>query len=131
MSFLYIYLISIPVFIFFDLLWLGLVAKNFYQKRLGYLLGEVNWVVAIIFYLLFLLGMSFFVTVPAIIAGDILKALIMGSAFGCVTYATYDLTNQATIKKWPVSVTIVDMVWGTFLGGAVAVLTFVIYGVFI
>lgn len=127
MNYIWAYLISIPIFVFFDLLWLGFVAKGFYQDKLGYLLGEVNWPAAIIFYLVFLFGVLVFVTMPAIENNNLIKAILMGALFGFVTYATYDLTNQATIKDWPVAVTIIDIIWGTVLGSIVAGATVWIY----
>jgi len=105
------------------MVWLGVVARDFYATRLGHLLGEVNWTAAIIFYLVFLVGLTFFAIYPAAVAGDVGKALLLGALFGFFTYATYDLTNLATLRDWPLSVTLVDMVWGTVLGGSVSALT--------
>ena len=127
MNFLYIYLISIPVFMIVDLLWLGVVARSFYQDKLGHLLGPVNWPAAIVFYLIFLLGLTYFAISPAVESGNLMKAVTLGALFGFFTYATYDLTNQATIKDWPLIVTVVDMIWGVVLGSAVAAATFLIY----
>ena len=126
MNFLYIYLISIPVFMIVDLLWLGVVARSFYQDKLGHLLGSVNWPAAIVFYLIFLLGLTYFAISPAVESGNLMKAVTLGALFGFFTYATYDLTNQATIKDWPLIVTVVDMIWGVVLGSAVAAATFFI-----
>ena len=119
-----------PVFFAIDMVWLGLVARNFYRSQLGDLLGEVQWVPAIMFYLVFLVGLTVFATYPAIEKSSIWYALVYGALFGFFTYATYDLTNLATLRGWPLSVTLVDMVWGTVLGGAVAGLTVVVYGWF-
>lgn len=124
MQFIYIYLLSVPVFMGLDFLWLGFIAKGWYQSSLGYLLGPVNWGAAVAFYLVFLLGLTFFATFPAFNGGSIWYALILGALFGFFTYATYDLTNYATIRDWPLFITLIDMAWGTFLGGAVAGLTF-------
>ena len=104
-----------------DLLWLGVVAKDFYQGKLGPLMGEINWIAAIIFYAVFLSGLTFFATYPAATKGTLATALVLGALFGFFTYATYDLTNLATLRSWPLSVTIVDIIWGAFLGGFVAV----------
>lgn len=120
------YLASIPTFFLIDMLWLGLVARGFYQSQIGYLLGPVNWIVAIIFYLVFLIGLVFFAIQPALTAGVWHKALLLGALFGFFTYATYDLTNLATVKGWPLLVSVVDMAWGTLLGGAVATATYFI-----
>ncbi len=118
-TFFSLYALSIPVFIVLDLVWLGVVAKSFYQSRLGYLLGEVQWTAAIIFYLLFLAGLTFFATLPSL-EGSFVRTALLGGFFGLITYATYDLTNHATIAGWPLSITIVDMLWGAVLGATVA-----------
>ena len=116
-----IYFVAIPIFFIIDLIWLGVVARGFYQKHLGYLMRTpVNWTAAIIFYLLFIIGIVFFAVRPALEVQSPMRALIYGALFGFFTYATYDLTNLATVKDWPVIVTIVDLVWGTVLCGAVA-----------
>lgn len=121
------YLISIPIFIIFDLTWLGLVAKDFYQSRLGHLLSEsVNWPAAIVFYFIFLLGLLVFATIPALEARDLGKAVLWGALFGFFTYATYDLTNWATLREWPALLTFVDMAWGTLLGALVSGATYLI-----
>ena len=125
-QFLTLYLISIPIFILFDLLWLGVVAKSFYQTRLGHLLGEVVWPPAIVFYLVFLVGLTYFATYPALDSG-LLRTALLGALFGFFTYATYDLTNHATLRDWPLAVTLVDIVWGTLLGAGVATLTTLAY----
>jgi len=123
MQSLYLYLISVPIFFAIDMVWLGLVAKNFYVSQIGYIMGPVNWPAAILFYLVFLVGLVIFAIHPAFLAGSVTKALILGALFGFFTYATYDLTNLATLKDWPLLVTIVDMAWGTVLGGAVSAVT--------
>lgn len=97
-----VYLLTAGVFFALDMLWLGLVAKNFYQRHLGHLLSErVNWAAAIIFYLLFIVGIFIFCIVPAAEKGSLGRALLLGALFGFFTYATYDLTNLATLKQWP------------------------------
>ena len=128
--FLTLYIISVPIFFITDMIWLGLVAKNFYQSKLGHLLGEVNWTAAIIFYLVFLVGLTFFATYPAALAGKVDQAVLFGALFGFFTYATYDLTNLATLRDWPLSVSLVDMVWGAVLGGAVAGIGVFVYRLF-
>lgn len=129
-TFLTLYAVSVPVFFAIDMVWLGLVASKFYTSRLGHLMGDINWPAAIIFYLVFLVGLTLFATYPAVVKDSVQYALIWGALFGFFTYATYDLTNLATLRDWPLSVTIVDMVWGTVLGASVAALTVVVYGWF-
>lgn len=118
---LLLYLITLAVFFAIDLVWLGLVAKDFYRRHLGYLMSpKVNWAAALLFYLLFIAGLLVFAVRPAIAAGAPLQALWLGALLGLVCYATYDLTNLATVRDWPLIVTAVDLVWGTVLGGVVA-----------
>ena len=125
--FIKLYCIALPIFLLVDMTWLGFIAKNFYRQQIGGLLKQdVNWIAAIIFYLLFIAGLVFFVIEPAVEKKQWLHALLTGAFFGLVTYATYDLTNLAVAKDWPLLVTIVDLIWGTFLGAAVATLTYVI-----
>lgn len=119
------YLVALFIFLVIDLLWLGLIAKNLYSKQLGHLMSDnVNWIAAIIFYLLFIVGLVFFVIMPAIEKGSWSYALLAGFLFGLISYATYDLTNLATLKDWPISITLIDLMWGTSLGGLVSMITF-------
>ena len=129
-TFLALYGISVPVFFAIDMVWLGFVASNFYKSRLGDLMGPINWPAAIIFYLVFLVGLTYFAIYPAAMKGSVVTALTLGALFGFFTYATYDLTNLATLRDWPLSVSIVDMIWGTVLGGAVAAVTVYVYTFF-
>jgi uncharacterized membrane protein len=126
-TFLILYVISVPVFFIIDMIWLGFIASNFYKSRLGHLMGDINWPAAIIFYLIFLVGLTFFATYPAVAKQSLASALLLGALFGFFTYATYDLTNLATLRDWPLSVVVVDIIWGTVLGAAVALGTYLIY----
>ncbi|MDR4968193.1 MAG: DUF2177 family protein, partial [Acholeplasmataceae bacterium] len=128
LTFLKLYGISFIIFFAIDLFWLGIVAKNLYQRYLGHLLRpDVNWVAAIVFYLLFIGGLVIFVLMPALDQGNIWKAVLLGALFGFITYATYDLTNLATLKDWPIQITIIDLVWGTFLGASTSTISYLIY----
>jgi len=122
-----LYVISVPVFFFIDMLWLGVIAKDFYRTKLGHLMGDINWTAAIIFYLVFLLGLTYFAMYPAVVKGSLTAALTLGALFGFFTYATYDLTNLATLRDWPLSVVMVDILWGTVLGMVVASGTYYLY----
>ena len=122
-----LYALSVPIFFLIDMLWLGVIARDFYQTRLAGLLGDVNWVAAIIFYLIFLVGLTFFAIYPSVEARSLASALILGALFGFFTYATYDLTNLATLNDWPLTVALVDIVWGTVLGASVSAGTYVLY----
>jgi len=127
--FIKLYLIALPVFFAIDMIWLGLVAKNFYKSQIGFLMKpDINWTAAILFYLLFIVGLVLFVIMPAVEKGSWIYALLFGALFGLITYATYDLTNLATLKDWPILVTIVDLAWGATLGALVSVITFFIAG---
>jgi uncharacterized membrane protein len=118
---LWLYLIAFAVFFCIDMVWLGLVAKGFYRRHLGHLLSpKVNWTAAVLFYLLFIIGLLVFIIRPAVLAGAPGRAFLLGALFGLIAYATYDLTNLATVKDWPLLVTVVDLVWGTVLGGSVS-----------
>ena len=122
-----LFFIALPVFFAIDMIWLVLVAKNFYQKQIGFLMKpDINWFAAIIFYLLFIIGLVTFVISPAIVRHSWVHALLLGALFGLITYATYDLTNLATLKDWPLLVTVVDLIWGTVLAAAISVITYII-----
>ena len=120
-----LYFATLLAFFAIDMVWLGWIARTFYREQLGFLLSpDTNWVAAIIFYLLFILGILVFVVLPGL-EDDSLKTTILRAAlFGLVTYATYDLTNLATVKDWPLLVTIVDLAWGTVLSIAVSCVGF-------
>lgn len=123
--FLKLYIIALPVFLAIDMVWLTLVAKNFYAKQIGYLMVKnPNLWAALIFYLIFIAALIVFVISPALDKKMWTQALLAGAFFGLVTYATYDLTNLATVKDWPLLVTIVDLVWGMFVSAAVSVATY-------
>lgn len=126
-SFIKLYLLTIPVFFLIDLLWLGVLAKPFYRKELAGFLGDsFNWQAAILFYLVFIVGILLFSVIPALNKDAWQHALIFGGLFGFFTYATYDLTNLATLPGWPVKVVVIDILWGTILCGSVAVASFFI-----
>jgi uncharacterized membrane protein len=126
-EFLKVYGIAFAAFITIDLVWLGFVANNLYKKYLGFIMRpSPNWPVAIIFYLLYLAGVVFFVINPALEKQSWKYALFAGMFFGLITYATYDLTNLATLKDWPPLITVIDLIWGTTLGGLVSVVTYII-----
>lgn len=127
-----LYLIALPVFLIIDAIWLGFIARNLYQEQIGFLMkSDVNWIATISFYLLFILGLVVFVVSPALQAGQWSRALLLGILFGLVTYATYDLTNLATIEGWPLTVTIIDLVWGMFIASSVSTITYFLANNFI
>lgn len=119
--YLKLYVFTFLGFLAIDIVWLAVVARGFYRDKLGFLLSDqVNWWAAIAFYLLFVAGLLVFVVVPALETSSLRRALLLGAFFGLVTYATYDLTNHATVKNWPWIVTVVDLAWGTVLAASVS-----------
>lgn len=110
----------VPLMAVLDLVWLGVVMKDFYRAHLGHLMGEVVWLPAIIFYFLYTAGLAYFAVLPAHESSSLLKAVLLGAALGLFAYGTYDLTNHATLKDWPIIVTVLDMVWGAVISGVVA-----------
>jgi uncharacterized membrane protein len=126
-AFLKTYGIAFVVFTVIDLVWLGFIANNLYKKYLGFIMRpSPNWAVAIVFYLVYLAGVVFFVINPALAKQSWKYALFAGMFFGFITYATYDLTNLATLKDWPPLITVIDLIWGTTLGGLVSVITYLV-----
>lgn len=116
MGIIKIYLVTFVIFFAIDLVWLGAIAKNLYKQHLGFIMAEnVNWAAAIGFYMLFIAGLIFFALNPAIEKDSLSYAVLVGGFFGLITYATYDMTNLATLKDWPVFITVIDIIWGTVL----------------
>jgi len=124
------YIIAFIAFIVIDGIWLLFISKNLYQSEIGHLMADkAKLIPAIIFYLIFLVGLVYFVINPAIVSKDIVKLLFSAALFGLITYATYDLTNLATLKNWPIKITIIDLIWGTSLSTLVSYITYIIYRV--
>ena len=120
-----LYGLTVPLFFVIDIIWLGVVAKSFYQKNLKYILSpNVNWTAAIIFYLIYIAGILIFAVLPAVAKDSLRHAAVWGALFGFFTYATYDLTNLALLKDWPIVIVVVDILWGVVLCSAVATLSF-------
>ena len=125
--FMKLYVLTVPVFFAIDIVWLGVIARGFYRRQLGFILSpDVNWVAAVTFYLIYIAGIIFFAVRPALASGRLSEAALIGGLFGFFTYATYDLTNMATIKDWPLKIVVVDILWGTCLCALVAGLSFLI-----
>ncbi|MBN1975407.1 MAG: DUF2177 family protein [Sedimentisphaerales bacterium] len=121
------YIVSVPVFFIVDMIWLGVIAKGFYRKALEPLMTpDINWIAAIIFYLLFLVGVLIFALLPGIERRSLVYTIAMAALFGFIAYATYDLTNLATLRNWPLMLSIVDMIWGAFLSASTAAITYLI-----
>ena len=121
------YAVSVPVFFIVDMIWLGVIAKGFYRNALEPLLTpNINWIAAIIFYLLFLVGVLIFAVLPGMERRSLVYTIEMAALFGFIAYATYDLTNLATLRDWPLMLSIVDMIWGSFLSTSTATMTYLI-----
>jgi len=115
------YLLTAVVFFAIDMAWLGFIAKDLYRKLLGgFLSDKVNWTAAIIFYLLFIIGIFYFSILPAVEKNSVSKAILSGALFGIISYATYDLTNLATLKNWPLPIVFIDIAWGGLLTAMVS-----------
>lgn len=121
------YIATLIVFLAIDYVWLSKIALNFYSQKLGsMLLDKPNLMAAVAFYAVYVLGIIIFAVTPALKAGSAQHALIYGALFGFFAYATYDMTNYATLKNWPLMLSLVDIVWGTILTGTSAFAGFLI-----
>ena len=121
------YLISTGIFLCIDAIWLGFIARGIYAKYLGYIMAKnIVWWAAGVFYLIFMAGLLFFVIEPSVRTQSIRYALAAGAFFGFVAYATYDLTNLATIEGWPLFVTVIDLTWGAFVASSTSALSYML-----
>jgi uncharacterized membrane protein len=112
-TYLVAYLAGLAVFLAGDVVWLGSIAIGFYRSRLGDLLLErPNLAVAAGFYALYLVGVVIFAVAPALRSGTWTTATLYGALFGLFAYATYDLTNLATLRHWSAAVSLLDIAWG-------------------
>lgn len=122
-SFLGTFGVAFIWFLIIDGVWLGLIAGNFYQEQLGHVLSDtVQWYPALLFYIVFVLGLTYFVLL-SYPKDSFVNKVIDGALFTFIAYATYDLTNQATIIGWPTIVTVMDMLWAMVLGSSVTAFT--------
>ena len=113
------YAATLVVMVALDMIWLGVVAKSFYQEGIGHLMAEKPVVsVAVVFYILYAIGLVFFAVVANEATAGYAKTALYGALFGLFAYATYDLTNLATLKNWPVGLALLDMAWGTVVSAA-------------
>lgn len=117
-----LYLITTAVFFGLDFIWLSNATSRIYKPYLGDLLAEKpNLPAAAGFYLVYIVGIIALAIIPGLREGAVAGALWRGALFGFLTYATYDLTNLATLRGWSWQISVIDMTWGTFLNSAVAV----------
>jgi uncharacterized membrane protein len=122
------FFVALGSFLLIDGLWLTVVAKNFYSKHLGFLMAKTpNLWAAGLFYLIYIFAMVVLIVTPGIEKGSFWSTVLTGALFGFCCYATYDLTNLATLQNWPLVVTLVDLVWGTVLSASIAAISFLIF----
>jgi uncharacterized membrane protein len=115
------YITTAIVFFAMDFVWLSKMTGLFYRARMGdMLLAQPNFPVAGAFYMVYVAGIVYFAVYPALTSGVWTTALISGALLGFVAYGTYDMTNLATLKSWSISLSVVDMAWGTFLTATAA-----------
>jgi len=125
-------IITLGIFLGLDSLWLEVIAIKTYRRFIGHLMADKpNFVTAIIFYLMFVIGLLIFVLIPAINKQSLGFAAGYGALFGLFTYATFDLTSQSVFKKWPVAITLIDITWGVVLSLVVSSASYVILSTFI
>ena len=126
-----LFTIALPVFLVIDLIWLGIVARPFYQAQLGPLMREdVKWGAAFLFYLIFVAGIVILAVLPAVQKESFLQAVLLGAMLGLVSYAAFDLTSLATIQGFPRTMAMVDLAWGTVLTATVSAVTYKIWFLF-
>lgn len=123
-----VYLSTFGIFLALDALWLGKVSPKLYRNNIGHLMAKrPNLVAAAIFYAIYILGITVFVLIPTLQSGSIGEALIKGGLFGLVAYATFDLTSQAVFKNWPTKITVIDLVWGSFITSITTAIVFSLF----
>ena len=115
------YAAALIVFLAADMVWLGMMVNRIYRPALGDILStSVNFPPALVFYLIYPIGLMIFAVLPGLKSGSVTTAAMYGALFGFFTYATYDLSNYATLRNWTLQVTIIDITWGTVLGAMAA-----------
>lgn len=113
------FLVTALVFLLIDIVWLAFISPKLYKANIGHLMSDkVNFIAAGVFYLLYVGALLYFVIDPAIAGASVWQGIWRGAFLGLVMYATYDLTNLATLKDWPLKITIIDLIWGTFITSA-------------
>src|SRR5580658_1149276 len=107
------YILTLPILAGLDLLWAGVLMKGFYHDRIGYLFSSsLHWPALVVLYLFFAFALYYFAILPGYSARMLSKAILNAALLGALAYATYDLTNMATLSPWPLSVTALDILWG-------------------
>lgn len=128
-AFVKLYAVTTPILFAIDLVWLGLVAKQFYRTRLGDLMRpDPRWGPAILFYLLYVAALIVFAVQPGLERSSLCRATLLGAGLGFICYATYDLTNLALARGFPTIVAVVDMAWGAALSAGVTAVAYKLAG---
>jgi uncharacterized membrane protein len=123
------YLVALVTFFAADMVWLAIMTPRVYRPTLGDItISGVNLPPAIVFYLLYPVGLVIFVVGPALKSGSLAAALVYGALFGFFTYSTYDLTNYATLRNWTFELTVIDVAWGCVLAAIASALAFLAAG---
>ncbi|KQV63880.1 DUF2177 family protein [Rhizobium sp. Root1220] len=114
-----------------DAIWLGLVARTFYRDQLGdMMLPSPNLGIAVVFYIFFAAAVVILAVLPALSAGSLIMAIVYGAVLGLAAYGTYEITNLATLRNWPVAMAVIDIGWGTFLTSLTAASGFTVARLF-
>lgn len=113
------YVLTLVVFAIIDTVWLGTMADRIYRPLIGSMLADnFRLVPAVVFYCMYAAALTVFAVIPGLNAGDWKKALVWGALFGLFAYATYDLTNLATLKSWSTKLVVIDIAWGVVVSAA-------------
>ena len=121
LNFLKMYAVGVVTCFAVDLVWLGVVAKGFYQRQMGHLMRpDVQWLPAVAFYLVYVAALVVFVAGPAVERQSVGGAIGYGAFFGLAAYAAFDLTGLALLKEFPVAAALTDLAWGAFLSATVS-----------
>ncbi len=121
MPYLPVYAATLVSFAVLDFVWLGLIATSFYKAQIGtHMADQPNWAAALAFYALYIVGLMIFAIRPASLSGGVTQGMLLGALFGLFCYATYDLSNLATLKNWSLSLSLVDIGWGMVASGLAA-----------
>lgn len=127
MKIIIIYIASLATFIILDIIWLGVITRNYYSSEIGHLMSEkVNYLAAIAFYLIFVTGLVILAIMPGLKDENLKRTIINAAILGFVSYATYDLTNLATLKDWPLKMVLIDISWGTIISTITSIIGFYI-----
>ena len=122
-----VFTITFIVFLLIDFLWLSVISGDLYKNNIGHLMSKnVQLLPALIFYAIFVVGLTVLVLIPGLESQDLTRTLLLAALFGLVTYATYDLTNLATLKDWPLKITLIDLAWGTTVSTLTTLISYLI-----